>query len=1081
MAVPMMPGSRQGAAEVVVAHGARAVEELLLRQLEEMLPTSPEELLHPVRVVVPSRSLRLHLSQTLVRRFGAVAGILVQTLHRVACEIVERAHERPPRGRGAFHLLVRKVAGDEALLRDALEDLEDGYGSVAATVRDLLDAGFEPAHEDATLEKLDDLRAGPVAGPVLERAQAVVRVAARVCRASDELGVGSSAALLRRAAELLAQDPDGLLPSRMIVVHGFADATGLAVDLIQALMRHCRARVLLDRPPDAAKPTVEDLGASFSDRFRDRLAGVAPVLESEAGFGRAPRLELVAAPDREAEVRVVTERIRRLLISGTRPEAVAVVARDLQTYSSTLRCHFDRLGVPCSGVGTRVAAPLAVRCRALVALLASGGQTPVEQWLQALAPSGLSGDVLTGLRSLGLGLLADVARLEVADLNDVPIPVLVGWRDGRGDADDEGRARRRRLPREELELWWRRARAAVEVFDTWPATATAEAHLNHSLELLESMAWDEKPLWLDTVRRALAEEAADQPAGWDLERPEWVLLARRRLEGEGRVPLGGQGGGVQLLTVTEARARTFGALFVLGLNRDVFPRVIREDALLPDTVRTRLVEVLDDMPVKERGWDEERYLLAQLLSAAEEVVLSWHRSAGGKEVAPSPVLSRLRTVDSVSIEDVPAAWATGDDRGGVRPAFEHSVLTGLTGDRKRWDGTLARALSEGRQRCGVAMSASTAQRVARARRELLEELDPVRPCHDLGPLTGCIGSIADKDPRRRRLAVTLLEGMARCPWQVLVSRLLGVGRAPDPLFELPTADPLLVGSVVHQVLETVVVRVIESGGDVAEAIERGPAEVPWPAVAELEGMIEEAARDVARREGLGHVGIDRVLVELVWPYLEMARRADWPAGVAPQVLGSEVWGTAHVEDARVDLVFRADRVDRDQDGLLFTDYKTGKPMSQKGLLKSVARGTSLQAAAYCAGARGEPSRGRYLYLKPDPESPQEAGAEIAIDSSQAEPARHFAEAVAVLMEAWRRGAFVPRLTEWEKDREAPWCRYCEVEEACLRGDSGFRRRLLQWRAGGPPDDPVVRAAWRLWWLGSKRGGEVPVAGRDGEP
>ena len=69
-------------------------------------------------------------------------------------------------------------------------------------------------------------------------------------------------------------------------------------------------------------------------------------------------------------------------------------------------------------------------------------------------------------------------------------------------------------------------------------------------------------------------------------------LLARNLTSAGALPLGGAGGGVQVLSVMEARARTFDHLFVLGMNRDVFPRSIREDPLLGDSLRRSLADML---------------------------------------------------------------------------------------------------------------------------------------------------------------------------------------------------------------------------------------------------------------------------------------------------------------------------------------------------------------------------------------------------------------------------------------------------------------------------------------------------------
>ena len=81
----------------------------------------------------------------------------------------------------------------------------------------------------------------------------------------------------------------------------------------------------------------------------------------------------------------------------------------------------------------------------------------------------------------------------------------------------------------------------------------------------------------------MSEDPIDGAAELDLD--DFFLLARRAFGDLGRSPLGGEGGGVQVLRVADARARSFEHLFVMGLNRDLFPRGISEDPLLPDSVR----------------------------------------------------------------------------------------------------------------------------------------------------------------------------------------------------------------------------------------------------------------------------------------------------------------------------------------------------------------------------------------------------------------------------------------------------------------------------------------------------------------
>ena len=83
-------------ARVVEGRGPRVVEHLLLDEVRRLAPRRPEDLGRPLRIVVPSASLRLHVAQVLVRDGGALAGVQVQTLFRVATEILEHAGEFPP-------------------------------------------------------------------------------------------------------------------------------------------------------------------------------------------------------------------------------------------------------------------------------------------------------------------------------------------------------------------------------------------------------------------------------------------------------------------------------------------------------------------------------------------------------------------------------------------------------------------------------------------------------------------------------------------------------------------------------------------------------------------------------------------------------------------------------------------------------------------------------------------------------------------------------------------------------------------------------------------------------------------------
>jgi hypothetical protein len=1270
--------------EVRIARGARQAEGELLARLGELVAEArrePWRLARPVRVVVPSRSLRGQVAAAVVESAGApVAGVAIQTLHGLACEVLERAGEPVPRGRPLFALVVARLARAEPALRRGLEGLAEGYGAVAGTVRDLLDAGFEPVHGAAAAELLasDGLQVGSRAQ--VERALALVRVAARVEAALDELGIGPFPAVLRRAAELLAgaaavpagmgagtvatgaatsfgaagsEDStgtsagaevatglavaatiDALLPARAVLIHGFSDATGLASDLIQALMRHRGACLLLDWPPRPAGAGAVE--SAFTARLTERLAGFGHG-PARARAVPAPRLAGFHAMGAEGEMRELGQRVSALLAGGARAERIGVVARDFGPYRLALRRHFWRLGVAFSALGERgPLTPDGRMARAVLELLRRGDQMAADRFLDLVEslPAGPRIDLRLAFFALGAARLRDLAELAPERfVGGFALPIGVGLRGtsgggggdggaagmaGEGEADggvanlaggdegeadggvaglaggdegeadsgvaglaggDEGeaaageaaekapvaegsveapaRAVRRRVSGERIAAALRVAARVRARLAAWPEVEEGAARLRAVAALLEGeLGWRRDGARGGLVFAALEALALELPPGLALRLDELQQLLADALAETAEVELGGRGAGVQVLTAMEARGRTFDHLFVIGLNRDLFPRVVREDALLPDALRQVLRRVLPDVPVKRGGFDEERYLFAQLLSAAPAVTLSWRAAdEDGRPLAPSPLVERLG--EALAVVAAPALNAANGAPGGrvrapaaegaarperpPRPADEEAVLAALHGPRARFAEVLAAACREVRRELPQTALEVPPEELAAVRLRILDEMDPDprsaegrRTVRRLGPYFGFVGPLAGAaggDPRRRNLHVTHLEGLAGCPWQLFVARLLRVQPTPDPLGALPGLDNLLLGSLVHAVLDRVVaarVGVREEGPREDEA--RGPVPVPWPAEAELDRLLHAEAKRLLDEQGMALPGLVRSLAARGRPYLEVARQVDWaPAGGVLPVLESEAQRQITVRDAAAaprPLRFRADRLDLVQGVPRWTDYKIGRPFSiakqaetrRRWLVQRVREGVNLQGVAYTrAGGRGttemegarsrleaiegarsrleamdgaggrleatggaggpvgEPSVGRYLFLRPDLADDQR---EYLVTAGDEELDGAFDAASRAVFSAWDEGSFFPRLVDAGGRDEPARCSYCRVAEACLRGDPGARRRLLDWtrRAAGSgveseADEPgaetgaaasaALLALWRL--------------------
>ena len=1065
--------SQRTGSRILVAPDSLAAERALIAELGRQTDLAP---LGRKSVVVPSHSLRIALLARLAGVRPAWLGLEVVTLRGLARAMLERGGREHRSGEAILPLVVERLGRRERALAKHLETLIDGFAGAQGAVRDLLDAGFGEQHLEAALERIEEERT-QLGGDALDRAAALCRIAAASRAELAALGLAVDADLYADATDLLAADPDRALPAAAVLVHGFADATGVATDLLDALVRHRPTTAILVEPRglDGASPTTW----RFGRRLTERLAGIATLEPLEIAPVPA-RLALYCAADPARETRAAVGMLAAQVAGGERPEELAFVTRDPAPYRTLLAREIDRQGLPASG-SDGPASPLARRARGLLELIGRQGDASlglafaVAGDFLARGSGARPWELRLGALTLGARRLAALAELEV-EVDPVPLAlhdrfveralaqpgtgVADAVPDGGSDPSDDDRrrvsVRSRAVPREALRRVQRQAAALLERLEAQnrhQSLAAARAGVADLVRLLIDSEEDRQTLLAPLA--ALAEVGVAAGPGFEVTAAEAVLLLREAWSHVGAAALGGIGGGAALLSVTEARGRTFRRIVLGGLNRDRFPRAVRADPFLPDNLRLRLRDLLPDLPVKSEGHDEERFLFAQLLGAAPAIdLLVAQADEEGKPLSPSSFLDELRRAGRVG-----AALQAAEPP--LASALDLASRTALAGDPAQLAATLARAYEEGARRFpGVAPGSLAGERWAASHVALLAELgaDPMAlRARQLGPFFGFVGArpetASGSDPRRIAPGVTTLQSLAGCGWRTFLGKLLRLAAPLAGEDEIPELPPRLIGTVVHLVLERMAPAQLCTVRTVADAEMHEGVEVPWPDEARLEVLIAAASREALTDEGLDRELFALPLELAASEVLAVVHRLDW-AGGSRRLLGLEVEGTAALDlplGAR-SVSFRADRVELAGEALLLTDYKTGKSKfsdyakpdtRRRKLEEALAEGDWLQLPAYARARAGRPVEGRLLFLKSDLEDDRRE----ALFAAPADGTNLDLSERAVwqtLFSAWDRGAFLPRLLD--KTLEAPYreCAYCEVRVACLQGDSGARLRLERW-------------------------------------
>jgi ATP-dependent helicase/nuclease subunit B len=322
---------------------------------------------HLVRVVVPTQ-LQVRAWQRRLAEAGGALGVRVGTFDVLYREILQAAGEVYARLTHPVQYRLLRLLIQEARLEhyEPLRALPGFAEEVLRLVRELKAGGVFP---EALIEAAHSMGGEP---RLLELAELYLAYQHHLQARdwADAAGIGWL------AEEALDHHPDAGRGWPCVMVDGFDDLTTVQLAVLRQLSTRVGALVvtLTGTTAGGARPTVHRRFHRTCERLQDALGVTAEALPAHASQDRrAPAiahleaalyagdtpqcpangaLVLVAAPDREGEVRAALRWLKgRLIADGARPGEVALLARKMEAYRPYVRQVAAEYGLPVHMVG----------------------------------------------------------------------------------------------------------------------------------------------------------------------------------------------------------------------------------------------------------------------------------------------------------------------------------------------------------------------------------------------------------------------------------------------------------------------------------------------------------------------------------------------------------------------------------------------------------------------------------------------------------------------------------------------------------------------------------------------------------
>jgi ATP-dependent helicase/nuclease subunit B len=698
-------------------------------------------------LVVPTVDDVERFEEELTGQGEVVIGATVGTFDQLF-GLVARATDAPvgPAVTRTQRLRLAREAGSKAELRIlAMSSRRPGF----PTALEELVSELQAALVDPVALRERAMEAGPYELEVASLYESYLRV-------RDELGLRDDHSLAAAATAALRERPDAWA-GRPVFLYGFDDLTLEQLELVRELSASTDVTVAL--PWEDRESLTQARGALFAE-LRDfegvsierldaepRFTQSSTLFEVERRFGERGGGErtandggvaMLASAGELAEVEAVGAEVARLLHDGVPPGEIAIVLRDPRSAGPLYRRVLTRFDIP-AAVQADLAATRTATGAGLIALL------------RAAAGGGGAAELLAYLRTPG-----------------VAPPSMVDW--------FERRVLRGRM------------RSTDEALAAWgPENGDGDRGLREVAKLREAGSGPallreagRQARWIaeSAVRRqgAVAEEdrALELRAGAEIESaladlaelglphsPGDVIAAVSEFD----VPMwrGPTEGRVRVISPYRARARRVSHMFVCSMQDGDFPRRDTGGPLLSDDAGRAL-----GLPERKKAEVEDRYLFSVCLSRPKQRLwLSW-RSADdeGGATSRSPYVDEVR---DLLAPELPPGLEERDE----------AIVAEAGG----------RGLAESVFDVG---SAPSERELARANAAIgpRTENGRLRP----GPLQ--LEPVLERIREITLFGSTTLEEYALCPYRWFIGHELRPQRIG------PQEEPLAIGSIAHQVLES---------------------------------------------------------------------------------------------------------------------------------------------------------------------------------------------------------------------------------------------------------------------------------------